>query len=172
MLDNGVVTSYALFGAVAQMRYTEAVTTLDVDILVVLPEPDRLDALSGIYDYCASREYGVEGEAIRVGAWPAQFVPVFSPLTQEAVELAEEAELEGTLPSGMALRTGGRASSRGSPMSDVIRDLERAAHWQAGRRQQSWTEKVRQAERVRTDLEAWRRVRERAEPGPQPPSER
>ncbi len=97
MLDNGVVTSYALFGAVAQMRYTEAVTTLDVDILVVLPEPDRLDALSGIYDYCASREYGVEGEAIRVGAWPAQFVPVFSPLTQEAVELAEEAELEGTL---------------------------------------------------------------------------
>ncbi len=57
-------------------------------------------------------------------------------------------------------------------MSDVIRDLERAAHWQAGRRQQSWTEKVRQAERVRTDLEAWRRVRERAEPVPQPPSER
>ena len=97
LLGDGVVTSYALFGAVAQMRYTEAVTTLDVDILVVLPEPDRLDALSGIYAYCASRGYGAEGEAIRVSAWPAQFVPVFSPLTQEAVELAEEAELEGTL---------------------------------------------------------------------------
>ena len=97
MLVDGVVTSYALFGAVAQMRYTEAVTTLDVDILVVLPEPDRLDALSGIYAYCATRGYGVEGEAIRVGAWPAQFVPVFSPLAQEAVDLAEEAELEGTM---------------------------------------------------------------------------
>ncbi len=57
-------------------------------------------------------------------------------------------------------------------MSDAIRDLERAANWQAERRQQSWTEKVRQAERVRADIEAWRRVREKTEPAPQPQRER
>jgi len=51
-------------------------------------------------------------------------------------------------------------------MSDVTRDLERVANWQAERRQQSWTDKVRQAERVRSDLEAWRRVRDEAAPTP------
>jgi len=46
----GVIRNYALFGAVAQMRYTEAAT---------------------------------------------QFVPAFSPLTQEAMEQAETADFEG-----------------------------------------------------------------------------
>jgi hypothetical protein len=75
----GVITNYALFGAVAQMRYTEPVATLDADVLVAVPAPDRL----------------AEGDAVRVGAWPVQFVPVFSPLTREAVEQAETADFEG-----------------------------------------------------------------------------
>ena len=91
----GVIRNYALFGAVAQMRYTEPVATLDADVLVAVPAPDRLDALSGIYEFCAARGYRPEGEAIRVGAWPAQFVPVFSPLTEEAVEQAATADFEG-----------------------------------------------------------------------------
>ena len=94
MLSEGIITAYALFGAIAQMRYTEAVTTLDVAVLIDVPEPDRLDPLSGVYEFSARRGYQSEGEAVRVGAWPAQFVPVFSELTREAVERAEEAELE------------------------------------------------------------------------------
>ena len=91
----GVIRQYALFGAVAQMRYTEPVATLDADVLVAVPAADRLDALSGIYEFCAARGYRPEGEAIRVGAWPAQFVPAFSPLTQEAMEQAATADFEG-----------------------------------------------------------------------------
>ena len=94
MLSEGIITAYALFGAIAQMRYTEAVTTLDVAVLIDVPEPDRLDPLSRVYEFSARRGYQSEGEAVRVGAWPAQFVPVFSELTREAVERAEEAELE------------------------------------------------------------------------------
>ena len=33
---SGVIRDYALFGAVAQMRYTEPVATLDADVLVLL----------------------------------------------------------------------------------------------------------------------------------------
>jgi hypothetical protein len=94
MREAGVVTDYALFGAAAQMRYTEAVATLDADILVVVPEPDRLDVLGPVYAYCRDRGYTPEGEAVRVGAWPVQFVPVFSPLTSEAVNRAETADFE------------------------------------------------------------------------------
>jgi hypothetical protein len=95
MKTAGVVQSYALFGATAQMRYTEPVATLDVDVLVAVPSPERIDVLAGIYEFCAAKGYAPEGEAIRVGAWPVQFVPVFSPLTREAMEQAETADFEG-----------------------------------------------------------------------------
>ena len=91
----GVIRNYALFGAVAQMRYTEPVATLDAAVLVAVPAQGRLDALSGIYEFCAARAYQPEGEAIRVGAWPAQFVPAFSPLTEEAMDQAVTADFEG-----------------------------------------------------------------------------
>ncbi|HJX09641.1 MAG TPA: hypothetical protein VJ733_03975 [Candidatus Binatia bacterium] len=95
MQSAGVIQNYALFGATAQMRYTEPVATLDADVLVAVPFPDRLDALGGIYEFCAAKGYHPEGEAIQVGAWPVQFVPAFSPLTREAMEQAETADFEG-----------------------------------------------------------------------------
>ena len=91
----GVIINYALFGAGAQMRYTEAVVTLDADVLISLPDPNRLDALKPVYGFCEQKGYFPEGEAIRVGAWPVQFLPVFGSLTQEALEQAETADFEG-----------------------------------------------------------------------------
>ena len=91
----GVIRNYALFGAVAQMRYTEAVATLDADVLVSVPSPHRVDAMSGIYEFCAAKGFRPEGVGIQVGAWPVQFVPVFSDLTREAMEQAETADFEG-----------------------------------------------------------------------------
>jgi len=95
MRESGVIANYALFGAAAQMRYTEPVATLDADVLVAVAQPDRLDTLRDIYAFCAVRGYLPEGEAIRVGAWPTQFVPVFTALTREALEQAETADFDG-----------------------------------------------------------------------------
>jgi hypothetical protein len=92
----GVISEYALFGAIAQMRYTEPVATLDTDVLVTLPPPQGLDLLGPIYEFCAARGYQPEGEAIRVSAWPVQFIPVFSGLTDEALQQAETTDFEGT----------------------------------------------------------------------------
>ncbi len=95
MVTNGVISDYAVFGAIAQMRYTEAVATLDADILVAVPEPDRIDVLAPIYAFCKSRGYEPEGEAIRVGAWPVQLVPTFDELTTAAMQCAEEGDVDG-----------------------------------------------------------------------------
>lgn len=91
----GVIADYALFGAVAQMRYTEPVATLDADVLVAVDAPERLDVLAPIYQFCAGKGYVPEGEAVRVGAWPVQFIPVFSQLTGEALARADTADFEG-----------------------------------------------------------------------------
>src|SRR3972149_1101104 len=95
MRSAGVIQEYALFEAAAQMRYTEPVATLDADVLVAVPSPGRPDVLDGIYVFCAGRGCHPQGEAIQVGGWPTQFVPVFSPLTREALEQAETADFEG-----------------------------------------------------------------------------
>ena len=95
MQASGVIFNYALFGAVAQMRYTEPVATLDVDVLVAVPAPESLDVLTPIYKFCAAKGYEAEGEAIQVGAWPVQFIPVFNAITQEALEEADTVEFEG-----------------------------------------------------------------------------
>ncbi|MFN0118539.1 MAG: hypothetical protein ACKVQC_09645 [Elusimicrobiota bacterium] len=95
MLSVGVIQNYALFGAVAQMRYTEPVATMDADLLVAVPPQKGLDILSGVYGFCSTRGFQPEGEAIKVGIWPVQFIPVFSSLTQEAMEKAEVADFEG-----------------------------------------------------------------------------
>lgn len=95
MARDGVIRSYAVFGAVAQMRYTEAVATLDADILVSIDDAEPLAMLAPIYAYCRERGYEPEGEAIRVGDWPVQFVPVYDTLTQESVEQAETGDMDG-----------------------------------------------------------------------------
>ena len=70
MQQAGVIRAYALFGATAQMRYTEPVATFDADVLVATVDPARLDQLTDIYAFCASKGYHPDGEAIRVGVWP------------------------------------------------------------------------------------------------------
>lgn len=95
MRDTGVITNYALFGATAQMRYTEPVATLDADVLVGLPSMNRIDLLSDVYRFCAQKGYSPEGEAIKVGEWPVQFIPAYDQLTQEAMTQADTADFEG-----------------------------------------------------------------------------
>ena len=51
MVEAKVISDYAVFGAVAQMRYTETVATLDAGILVAVEDPDSLDVLSPLYAF-------------------------------------------------------------------------------------------------------------------------
>ncbi|MBW8004024.1 MAG: hypothetical protein FVQ80_18860 [Planctomycetes bacterium] len=95
MQTKKVIKDYAVFGAVAQMRYTEAVATMDADVLIVLPRQGSINLLKPVYEFCRSQGYLPEGEAIRVGDWPVQFIPVFNTLTEQAVRTAETGEIEG-----------------------------------------------------------------------------
>lgn len=96
MVEADIIEDYAVFGAIAQMRYTDAVATMDVDILVSVPDPDRLDILTPIYEYCRQKGMAIESEFVRVGTWPVQFVPTFNSLTQEALENSEKAAIDET----------------------------------------------------------------------------
>ncbi len=93
MAQGGIIINYALFGAMAQMRYTAPVATVDADVLVAPGDSKRLDVLA---PFCAERGYSPEGEVIRVGDWPLQFIPALDPLRREAIEHAEVVDFDGT----------------------------------------------------------------------------
>ena len=54
-----------------------------------------IDGRRGFAAIFRRRGFEPEGDAIRVGAWPVQFMPVFSGLTGEATENAEVADFDG-----------------------------------------------------------------------------
>ena len=77
------------------MRYTEAVVTMDAAVLIVTQQQGSIDERSPLYEFRTSRGYAPEGEAIRIGDWPVQFIPAFNPLTVGAVREAETGEIDG-----------------------------------------------------------------------------
>jgi len=130
MREAGVIADYALFGAAAQMRYTEAVATFDADVLVAVPSSERLDVRRPLYEFCAQRGWQPEGEAIRVGAWPVQFIPVFSRLTREALVSAETADYDGVpfrVVSACHLAVIALSVGRGKDFARVLALLEARA---------------------------------------------
>lgn len=85
-------------GALAVTFYTEPIATQDVDIFFQIKEAaDSLLILSPIYDYLTRKGYTAKAEHIIIEDLPVQFLPVFNDLTNEAVEKANEFELEDTM---------------------------------------------------------------------------
>jgi hypothetical protein len=95
--DDGVITNYAIGGAVGAMFYLEPAATLDIEIFVgfetrpgslwISPRP--------IYDYLTGRGHAVRGEYIEIASWPVQFLPPTGPLAEEALSEARPADVDG-----------------------------------------------------------------------------
>jgi hypothetical protein len=90
MVKDGVIEEYAIGGAVAAIYYLEPFATADLDIFVqVNANGTDLAILAPIYDYLVEQGYEAKGEFIYIEGLPVQFLPVFNPLTEEAVEKAQ-----------------------------------------------------------------------------------
>jgi hypothetical protein len=116
MYADGVVSKYAIGGAVGATFYLEPAATLDVDIFVTLPKGPGglLLSLSPIYEYLKARGGTVEDEHIAIGGWPVQFLPANGELELEALAEAVPTKVEDVETwvmtaehlAAIALRTG------------------------------------------------------------------
>ena len=89
MVRAGVIEQYAIGGAVAAIYYLEPFDTSDLDIFVqVNSAGSDLTLLTPIYEYLTARSYTAQGEFINIEEFPVQFLPVFNPLTEEALSEA------------------------------------------------------------------------------------
>lgn len=88
----GVITRYAIGGAVGAIFYMEPFLTYDLDVFVTLPQTtgSLLLTLSPIYETLRRRGYEEEGECLRIEGIPVQFLPAYNALLEEALAEARE----------------------------------------------------------------------------------
>jgi hypothetical protein len=95
MKREGVVSEYALGGAMALAFWSEAIPTFDLDFFVLLEQQEPLVSLAPIYDWARRRGYESEREHILMAGIPVQIVPAPNDLAAEAVMTAAELDYDG-----------------------------------------------------------------------------
>ncbi len=90
MKSEGILTEYAIGGAVASIFYIEPATTYDLDVFVILPEESEntLLIMKPLFEWLESKGYNFFGEHILIEGIPVQFIPAYNELVNEAVENA------------------------------------------------------------------------------------
>lgn len=94
---DGVLSRYAIGGAMAAAFYIEPVLTFDLDIFVILPQTaGGLVTLEPLYEALRARGYAEEGECMNIEGVPVQFLPAHNDLLAEALAEARETLYEQT----------------------------------------------------------------------------
>jgi hypothetical protein len=89
MVAEGVISEYAIGGAIGASFYIEATNTEDVDVFVFMtPTPGGLILLDDIYASAKSKGATVEDEHLRIGNWLVQILPAADGLVSEALNHA------------------------------------------------------------------------------------
>jgi len=88
---DGIITRYAIGGAMGATFYAEPVLTFDLDIFVILPQAaGGLLTLAPLYEALRRQGYAEEGECVDIDGVPVQFLPVYNPLLEEALAEARD----------------------------------------------------------------------------------
>lgn len=94
---DGLITRYAIGGAIAFLFHAEPVLTYDMDIFCFLPTGDsKLITLEPIYSYLKEKGYREDREHIIIEGLPVQFIPAYNDLVVEAVTEAKETRFKKT----------------------------------------------------------------------------
>jgi len=93
----GVLLDYAIGGAVAAFLYIEPGATFDLDVFTAwMPAEGGLLTPQPLYKYLLDRGYGeYEKEAILIEGWAVQFLPLGTPLIEEALVQAADIQIKG-----------------------------------------------------------------------------
>lgn len=95
--QEGIISHYAIAGAMGATFYAEPLLTFDLDIIVLLPQTQSgLLTLSPLYEALRARGYHEEGECVLIEGVPVQFLPAYNALLEEALGEARTMPYETT----------------------------------------------------------------------------
>jgi hypothetical protein len=94
---HGLITKYAIGGAIALLFHAEPVLTYDMDVFCFLPTGNaKIITLEPIYSYLKEKGYREDKEHIIIEGLPVQFIPAYNALIVEAVTEAKETHFKKT----------------------------------------------------------------------------
>lgn len=85
---DGLVSEYAVGGAMALIFWSEPIPTFDLDVFVLLPSSSLLVSLEPIYEWARRNAFREEAEHIVIAGIPVQIIPTHNALAEEAVATA------------------------------------------------------------------------------------
>ena len=86
----GVLTRYAIGGAMALLFYTEPVATFDLHIFCFIPESGPLITLAPLYHALKAGGHTIDAAHVVIAGVPVQFIPAYNPLVIEALSESQE----------------------------------------------------------------------------------
>ena len=93
----GVLSSYAIGGAMGATFYVEPVLTFDLDVFIIMPQTvSGLLTLEPLYQALRARGYVEESECVNIEGVPVQFLPAHNDLLMEALSQARAVLYEET----------------------------------------------------------------------------
>ena len=96
LLQEKIIESYAIGGAMAAAFYVEPFLTFDLDVFVLLPQQTpQLASLTPLYNALRAKGYVEDAECILIEGVPVQFLPVYNELVLEALNDAPSTLYEG-----------------------------------------------------------------------------
>jgi hypothetical protein len=97
MQADGVISRYAIGGAIGATFYLEPTSTFDINVFVALENVpgSSLISLEPIYRCLQSRGYRPEKECIFIEGWLVQFLPSGDALDEEALAQAVQTDVDG-----------------------------------------------------------------------------
>jgi hypothetical protein len=96
LVQDGVIRSYAIGGAIGASFYLPAMQTEDIDVFVFLPETaSLLISLEAVYAALKALGGAVDREYVRFDDWPVQILTDATPLIAEAIREAIDVDFDG-----------------------------------------------------------------------------
>lgn len=90
MEKKGIIGKYAIGGAIGTIYWTEAYSTKDLDLFLRLPVSSGRLSLMPFMSYLAKKGYPFSDQYVKIGTLMLDFVGVYNPLTEEALDNAVE----------------------------------------------------------------------------------
>jgi hypothetical protein len=92
---DGIVSDYAIGGAMALVFWSEPIPTFDIDVFVVLASENKLVSLAPVYEWARRNGYPEEAGHIIMAGLPVQVIPAHNELAEEAIASAAQLDYEG-----------------------------------------------------------------------------
>ncbi len=90
MERKGIIGKYAIGGAIGTIYWTEAYATKDLDLFLRLPVSSGGLLLMPFMNYLAEKGYPFTAQHVKVGTLMVDFIGVYNPLTEDALDNAVE----------------------------------------------------------------------------------